>query len=283
MLSRYKTFIRIFFLALIVVGVVYFSVRNKTKEPESVELIKPESEEILKVYPYRKYLHVKEFYAPLVEEAINLGLEYNIPPAALLAIAGVESGYGGGYIAKITGNIMSLGANKGEKMLPSLYLPNVKNFPTKVLYSPKEIRKYDKSELVWKKRPKSYKKDYRPSNIAGTAKELDYFDKHPKERLKANIKSMEDFAKSWISLNNSHKPFKDAREFLDREVELHSKDVLFDEELNRRFIKMIGGKKDSFNYRKTWPKKVIMLMDRVGLAELTRSVYKTKKSPEELW
>ncbi len=283
MLSKYKNFIRIFFLGLIVVSVVYFSMQNKTKEPQKVEIIQPKNEEIIKEYPFRKYLHVKKFYTNLAKSAVDIGLKYNIPPGALLAIAGVESGYGNGYVARITGNILSLGAQKGDKELPALYLPNIKNFPSKVLYSPEKIKKYKKSELVWKKRPRSHKKDYRPAKIAGTSNELDYFDKHPKEKLEANVRCMEEFARDWIDKDKTHKPFVEAREMLDREVKLHSQEILFDEELNKKFIKMIGGRKNSFNYRKTWPKKVITVMDKTGLVELTKGIYKTKKSSDELW
>ena len=100
-------------------------------------------------YRYRKYEHIKIFLKPLIKPTIKLGVRYNIPPAAILAIACVESGYGRGYVASISGNILSLGTNKGEVGLPALYLPNIK-VPYKIIYNPKEIAKYKKDELRYK-------------------------------------------------------------------------------------------------------------------------------------
>jgi len=232
-------------------------------------------------YRYRKYEHVKNFYKPLVHKTIELSLKYNMPPAGILALAGVESGYGRGYVARISGNILSLGTNKGEKELPPLYLPNIKK-PYKIIYNPKEIAKYKKSELRYKKRAKSRKKDYRPAPYAGTSNNLAYFDNHPKERLKANLACIEDFCRVWISSKNRFKVFRKARKDLDEVVKLKGKDALFSEKTSRDFIKDIGGKKNSFNYRKTWPKKVIQVMDNVGLVELIQDI-RAGKSFDEAW
>jgi len=232
-------------------------------------------------FRYRKYDHVKDFYKPLAKETIELSLIYNMPPAAVLAIAGVESGYGRGYVAKISGNILSLGANKGDKELPALYLPNVKE-PYKIIYNPKEIAKYKKSELRYKLREKSLKKDYRPSPYAGTRNNLEYFDNHPKDKLKANIKCIEDFSTKWISYKNRYKPFKKARLDLDTLVKKYGKKILFEKQTAVEFINNIGGKENSFNYRKTWPKKVISVMKNVGLIKLMKDL-KSNKSFDESW
>ena len=74
-------------------------------------------------YSFRKYIHVESFYSDISLDSIEIGVKNNIPPAAMMAIAGLESGYGSGYVAQITGNILSLGAFKGDKELPRLYLP----------------------------------------------------------------------------------------------------------------------------------------------------------------
>lgn len=233
-------------------------------------------------YRYRKYSHVKDFYKPLVQETIKLSLKYNMPPAAILAIASVESGYGRGYVAKITANILSLGANKGERELPSVYLPN--HIKTKeVIYNPQEIKKFAKNQLKWKQRPKSLKKDYRPNRVAGSTEELEYFDNHLKERIEANLKNIKDFSTRWISLSNRHVAFSDARKLLDKKVNLYGKKILFDKELNIEFINQIGGKPQSFNYRKSWPKKVISVLNNSGLVELTSKLYLDKKSFDEAW
>lgn len=228
-----------------------------------------------KKFSYRKYNHVKEFYKPLIEDTIKIALKYNIPPAAILAIASVESGYGRGYVASISGNILSLGANKNEKMLPALYLPNTKE-PFEIIYNQKKINKYKKNELVWKKRAKSLKKDYRPANIAGTTKNLDYFDYHPKEKKEANLKNIEDFTSKWINTEYKFKVFQEARKLLDKKVKKHGKEILFSKELNIEFINSIGGEKGSFNYRKTWPKKVVQVLNRTGLVKLVKDINENK-------
>ncbi|MDC0933448.1 hypothetical protein OAR97_06320 [Arcobacteraceae bacterium] len=233
-------------------------------------------------YRYRKYIHVKEFYELLTKDTIDLSLKYNIPPAAVLAIASVESGYGRGYVAKITGNILSLGANKNEKELPSLFLPNV--IKTKnILYNSLDIERYTKDELRWKQREKSLKKDYRPDNIAGTTKRLDYFDNHTDKRREANLQNIRDFATKWISFKKSHKAFKDARKMIEKNVAIHGKKILFDKEFNKKFIRQIGGKDNSFNYRKSWPKKVISILNNSGLVELTSQIHFKNKSFDEAW
>jgi hypothetical protein len=233
-------------------------------------------------YPYRKYQHVKAFYKDTTPLAIEVGLKYKVPPAALLAIAGLESGYGCGYVAQITGNILSLGAGKSDKELPRLYLPYSKS-KQKILFDPKEIQKLPKNDLSYKLRSRSYKKDYRPSGIAGTQKELIYFKYHKKERLKAYKHSFEDFAKTWISKDSRYKAFREARAYLDKEVKTHGKKILFNMNTNKEFIRLIGGRPNSFNYRKSWPKKVIMVMKKTGLVPLTQDIYYNKKNFEDAW
>ncbi|WP_458700237.1 hypothetical protein ACKGJI_10395 [Sulfurospirillum sp. 1307] len=267
-------------LVLVLVIASYFIWQNNKQEIKPVKEAK--TEQIKKDFRYRKYLHVKSFYKNIAKDAIAIGLKYNVPPAAILAIAGVESGYARGYVAKITGNIMSLGAKENEAELPALYLPNLKSDKSKILYGSK-IKKYYEDDLEWKKRPKSLKKDYRPKNIAGTTKELDYFDRHQKEKIKANLKCIEDFAKNWISKNKKFEPFVKAREFLDEQVAKNSKDILFDKDLNEKFIYMISGTKNSFNHRKTWAPKVIKVMQNVGLVELTKALHVEKKDFDEVW
>jgi len=279
-----KNLFWIILCVILVVCTIFFNILNKTNEKK---LINKKKQSTLKTwgknYPYRKYQHVKNFYKSIAPKAIKICLKYNVPPAAVLAIAGVESGYGRGYIAKITGNILSLGAKKNEAMLPALYLPNIINYPGKVLYSTKMIDKYAKNELDWKKRPPSFKKDYRPKDIAGSDKMLDFFDKNPKKKLNANLANIEDFCKNWINRNRSQKAFSFTKIMLDNAVKLHSKDILFTKALNDKFINAIGGKKNSFNHRKTWPKKIKLIMNRVGLVALSESIHVSKKNFDDLW
>jgi len=121
------------------------------QERKEVKKEEPKKTKIVKTYKYRKYLHVKNFYKDIAKQAVEISLKYSVPPAAVLAIAGVESGYGRGYVAHITGNILSLGAKRNEPELPALYLPNLKKDKSKILYGNK-IKKYAKNTLEWKKR-----------------------------------------------------------------------------------------------------------------------------------
>jgi len=276
-----KKFFLSFLLFFIVAIFLFFTLMDMFESKKKPKIVVKKSE-VAKIYRYRKYSHVKSFYEGIAEDAVKIGLKYNVPPAALLAIAGVESGYGKGYVAHITGNILSLGAKTNEPELPALYLPNLKNDSSKVLYG-RKIEKYLATQIVWKHRPKSLKKDYRPKNIAGTTRELDFLDRNPKEREEAHKNCMEDFAKVWISTKKKFKPFVEARKILDYEVELNSKEILFDKDLNIKFIYMISGKENSFNYRKTWAPKVVSIMKNTGLLELTYALHVEHKSFEEVW
>jgi len=268
----------LFFVVVILLVFTVIDIMEPKKEPKN-EIKK---DKIVKIYRYRKYLHVKSFYKDITQGAIKIALKYNVPPAALLAIAGVESGYGRGYVAHITGNILSLGAKSNEAELPSLNLPNLKKDSSIILYG-NQINKYSEDELEWKQRPKSLKKDYRPKEFAGTTEYLDYFDKNPIEKKKANLKCLEDFAKVWINKSKKFKPFVDAREMLDEQVKIHSKEILFDRDLNIKFIYMISGKKNSFNHRKTWAPKVVKVMDNIGLVDLVYALHLEGKTFDEVW
>ena len=70
---------------------------------------------------------------------------------------------------------------------------------------------------------------------------------------------------------------------LDNSVKLYSKNILFTKEINDKIIDMIGGKKNSFNYRRSWPKKIKLIMNRVGLVALSQSLYISQKKFDDLW
>jgi len=233
-------------------------------------------------YSLRKYSHVKEFYKDTLPIALKVGYKYNIPPASLLAIAGVESGYGRGYVAQITGNILSLGANKNDTALPPLYLPYSKK-DKKILFDSNEIKKEKKENLIWKRQAKSYKKDYRPKDIRGKEKDFEYFKYNKPEKLKAYEENFTDFAVKFISYNSKFKPFREARAFLDNQVKKYGKDILLEKWLNEKFIEMIGGKPNSFNYRESWPKKVKYILNNAGLVELVKDIKLYHKSFEDAW
>ncbi len=276
----FLSFLLFFVVSIVLISTLVDMFESK-KEPEKIVKTLKKSETTT-TYRYRKYLHVESFYEDIATNAVKLGIQYSVPPAALLAIAGVESGYGRGYVSHVTGNILSLGAKTDEAQLPALYLPNLKDDNSKVLYG-SMIDKYNKDQLVWKQRPKSLKKDYRPKKIAGTTKELDFLDKNPALKKAAHYSCMEDFAKVWISRDKKFKPFVDARVMLDEQVELHGEDILFDRDTNIKFLYMISGKKNSFNHRATWAPKVTKVMKNTGLLELTKALHVEGKTFKTAW
>jgi len=230
-------------------------------------------------YPLRKYAHVKNFYKGISKEATKLCLDNNIPPASLLAIAGLESGWDSGYIGQITGNILSLGARKRDTELPALRLPRVKK-TNKILYDSLEISKYKPEELIWENRPKSLKKDYRPKRMAGSIYELAYFKYNPKAKKAAQIANMTDFVTVFISRKSRIKAYRETRRKMDSLVNVHGKEILLKEQTAIDFVHGIGGKKNSYNYRETWPKKVIYIIKKAGLVEFTKELNEGKNFNE---
>ena len=92
-----------------------------------------------------------------------------------------------------------------------------------------------------------------------------------------------DFMKRWISSEAYSKAYRDARAYLERVVSEQGKDALFDESVNLKFIKMIGGKPNSFNYRKSWAPKVITIMNKTGLVDLCEKLKDGSMSFKEAW
>ena len=230
----------------------------------------------------RRYSHVKKFYSNISEMVVELGVEHNVPPAVILAIAGLESGYGQGYVAQITGNILSLGANKNDLMLPSLFLPEIKK-SHKIIFDPTEIKKFKEDELLWKQRPASLKKDYRPRKFAATNKNLELLKYDQEARKTAQRKNIEDFVTKWLNEDYPFKVFSDARKYLDNMVEKYGKEILFNEDLSDQLIEMLGGKPGSFNFRESWPKKAKWIMNNAELLNLSRKIYYDKLGFEEAW
>ena len=233
-------------------------------------------------YSFRKYQHVKEFYKELTPLAIEVSNKHNLPAAAVLAIAGLESGYGSGYVAQITGNILSLGAFKSDSELPRLFLP-YSTTKKAVLFDPKEINKHLKADLTWKKRPRSYKRDYRPKPYAGTKNKLELLKYNPQFKREAHKACLNDFATRWIYASSNIKAFKETRAWLNQNIKRSGKEILFSMNLNIGFIDNIGGVPNSFNYRKTWPKKVKLIMNRVGLVQLVDQIHNKHMSFNEAW
>jgi hypothetical protein len=230
----------------------------------------------------RRFSHVKTFYKDITEMTIELSVKHNAPPAVILAIAGLESGYGQGYVAQITGNILSLGVNKNETQLPALHLPKVIK-TNKIIFDAEEIAKYTEAELSRKQRPPSLKKDYRPSSIRGSKDNLSYLLNHPESRAAAHKQNILDFLTIWLNEDYVFPVFVELRKFLDMRVEENGKDILFDRTLNEELISMMSGKPDSFNLSEDWAGKVKWIMNNAMLLELTKNLYYDKLNFEEAW
>jgi hypothetical protein len=233
-------------------------------------------------YSFRRFPHVKAFYKDIVYQAIEVSKENKLPAAAMLAISGLESGYGSGYVSQITGNILSLGAFKSDKELPALYLPYSLSKKT-VLFDPKEIKNSSSDDLVYKKRPKSLKRDYREAPHAGTNKHLELLKYNKILREKARYLCLKDFATRWIVVDSNIKVFRQTRVWLDNLIKKNGDKILYSMSVNSEFIDRIGGVPHSFNYRKTWNKKVKLIMKRVGLVELVDDIVNKNKTFEEAW
>lgn len=233
-------------------------------------------------YRLRKYDNVTQFYSRIAKSTTTICMENNVPPAAILAIAGLESGWNQGYIGRITGNILSLGTRKGDRELPALRLPRLRS-DKRILFDSLEILKYRPDEVVWEDRPPSLKKDYRPAPYAGTKYNLAYFKYHPDEKAQANIANLTDFVTVFISRTSRIPVYRNARKTMDELVEVHGKEILLKEETAIQFVKSIGGKPYSFNFRETWPIKVKTIIQKAGLGPLTTELYDNNVRFEDAW
>jgi hypothetical protein len=233
-------------------------------------------------YSFRKYSHVKTFYGNVISDAMEVCETYKLPPAAVLAVAGLESGYGRGYVSQITGNILSLGAFKGDKELPMLYLPYSQS-KNKVMFDSKKIKLHKKNDLTWKIRPKSYKRDYRPFPHAGTKNNLELLTYNNNLKKKARKKCLNDFATRWLVSTSNIAAFANTRRWLDKLISENGTDILFDFKVNEEFIRRIGGHPNSFNYRREWPKKANLIMKKAGLVNLVKDIHYKKINFNEAW
>lgn len=224
-------------------------------------------------YSLRKYEHVKLFFKRISKKATKICLDNNIPPAALLAITGLESGWDSGYIGRITGNILSLGTRRGDTELPALRLPRLIK-TKKILFDSLNIIKHSKKELKWENRPESLKKDYRPKPIAGTKYQLAYFKHNPTAKEEAHVANIRDFVTVFIGRESRIKVYRETRKKMDDLVAKHGKSILLEEQTAIDFINGIGGKLNSYNFRETWPKKVIYIIKNAGLTPLTKQLNK---------
>ena len=233
-------------------------------------------------YRYRKYSHVAKLYQRLALPVTELCIKHKVPPGAVLSIISLESGWGQGYIGRITGNFLSLNAVGNDPELPALNMP--KDITTKTtILDKRKLAKIPKANIIWENRPPSLKKDYRPDSIAGTTTNLNFLINHPEEMTKANLKNVEDFVSRFISHTSRIKAYNEARTLLDEQVATHGIKILFDAKLNEKFIRTIGGRPNSYNFRETWPVKVMSIFKNTGVNKLTKNLYLNKKTFEEAW
>jgi len=231
---------------------------------------------------FRQYQHVKDFYQEITPTVLDISQKYKLPAAAILAIAGLESGYGSGYVSQITGNILSLGAFSNDKELPALYLP-YSSVLEKIIFDPTAIKQHNAESLSWKQRPKSLKRDYRPLPYAGTSDKLELLSYNKDLKESANRACMDDFATRWIVSSSKVDAFKDTRLWLDQVVLKNGDASLYNISINQAFIEKIGGHPRSFNHRASWPKKVNLIMQKAGLVALVHNIKNNDLSFNEAW
>ena len=94
---------------------------------------------------------------------------------------------------------------------------------------------------------------------------------------------MNDFLTKWLSVNHKYKPFKETKQWLEHKVAAEGIDTLFKLETNLEFASKIGGRENSFNYRETWPVKVIHILKNTGLNQLCSNIYYKKIAFKVAW
>ena len=221
----------------------------------------------------RRFPWVMEFYRELTPIAVEEAMRTGIPAPAIMAIAGHESGFGRGYVARVSGNILSLGARGSDVVLPPLTV--LENGRGEILL---EFDRTTRQQSIpsgyrWVKKPPSYKKDYRPPGICGTDGGFDYFIKNPAERLAAWRKNVRDFAEGRINEDSPVEAYRRAYQFARKMKNSHSRSYVFSERRAMEFIRLVGGHPQSFNSNPEWPDRVISLLRRAHLSEIAEDYY----------
>ena len=94
--------------------------------------------------------------------------------------------------------------------------------------------------------------------------------------------NINDFVTVFIGRKSKLKAYRDVRKKMDSLVTKHGKKILLSEKTAIDFINEIGGKPNTFNYRASWPKKVIYIIKKAGLSQLSKEL-NAGKSFEESW
>lgn len=221
----------------------------------------------------RKFPWVVEFYLELTPIAVEESIRTGIPAPAIMAIAGHESGFGRGYVARVSGNILSLGARGNDIVLPPLTV--LESIKGEILLQFDRTIPQDSipSGYSLVKKPPSCKKDYRPPGICGTDGDFDYFIKNPAGRLAAWRENVRDFTEGRISKDSPVEAYRRAYQFARRLKNSHGRNYVFSKPAAIEFIKLVGGYPGSFNSNPEWPDKVILLLRRAHLSEIAKDYY----------
>lgn len=236
-------------------------------------------------YFNRKLSNIAFFYKPITLSIIRVSVENNIPPAAMLAMVGVESAMGVSYISQVTGNIINFQALERENMLPPLRIPTLRR-NREIILDEEAANNLPKVDVRWVQYPPTFVKDYRPDGIRGTSKKFDFFLFRPALKKQAHVSSAEDFCKKGISKDNPFKAFQEAREWVNKQVEANGVEILFEDRINKQFVDMISGPdKDTYPKWKSarWNKEVKDMIDETGMIELTRDMSYQRLTFEEAW
>lgn len=223
---------------------------------------------------YWKIPKVHNFYRDLTPIVLEQSLNTGTPPGAVLAIASLESGYGTGYIASVSGNILSLNARKDEPLLPPLTVPVTEDGDVIIHNSQIKEMLATGKKLDVSNRPPSLKKDYRPHNIAGTDDYLDYFLINPQDKFQAWEQNVIDLVFGRIKKESTVPAYRDTYNFVNKIKKSKSLKKLFSNKSAKTYLSTIGGKPHSYNIRKSWVTKCQLIIDKIEMEYFLKEYYK---------
>jgi hypothetical protein len=208
-------------------------------------------------------------------------LKSGAPPAAILAIACLESGYGSGYIANISGNILSLNAKPEETVLPPLTVFVYKN---QIIFNKEKLKEVLSvgKPLEIRLRPASLKKDYRMEGLAGSSTHLDYFVQHPQQKYLAWEKNIQDFLYDRIHPQGKNEAYIETYHFCQKIKNSKSLDKLLSDSSAIEFLYLIGGKPFSFNSRQEWRTKTEKMISSFGFNKYLKLYLQAYKESYDL-
>ncbi|MBN2143699.1 MAG: glucosaminidase domain-containing protein, partial [Candidatus Aureabacteria bacterium] len=259
---------------------------TKPVSPEQPFVYVTEWDEILykmRISGFKKWndSSITTFIRDLTPIVMRESLKTGAPPAAILSIACLESGFGAGYIAGISGNILSLNAKQNETMLPPLTVYVYKN---KIIFNKiklKEVLSVGKP-LEIQLRPASLKKDYRMEGFGGGTTHLDYFIHHPQQRYLAWEKNIQDLLYDRLNPKSKNIPYLESYRFCQELKNSGRLDALLADSSAIKFLYLIGGRPLSFNPREEWRTKTEKLVVTFGFNQFLKLYLNTFKDSYDL-